>query len=63
MKVIAQSNIIMHHPACIIYVTRSHKKGIESLGLIRAAGKEVKDNYYVIHLTPHTTTGHNFSIF
>ena len=39
------------------YVTRSHKKGVKSLGPIRAAGKEVKDNHYVLHLTPATPTG------
>ena len=34
------------------YVPRSHKKGIKSLGPIRATGKEVRDNHYVLHLTP-----------
>ena len=33
-------------------VTHSHKRGLRSLGLIRATGKEVKDNHYVLHLTP-----------
>ena len=32
--------------------THSHKSSLKSLGLIRVTGKEVKDDHYVLHLTP-----------
>ena len=35
-----------------IYATCSNEKGIKSLGPMRATGKKVKDNRYVLHLTP-----------
>ena len=36
----------------IIIIKKNKKKGIKSLGQIRATGKEVKGNHYVLHLTP-----------
>ena len=36
------------------FVTRSRKRGLKSLGPIRAAGKYVRDNHYVVsHTTAH----------
>ena len=35
-----------------LYVTRSHKMGLKSLGPMRARGEEVKDNHCVFHLIP-----------
>ena len=34
------------------YVTHSNNRGIQSLGPIRATANRVKDNRYVLHLTP-----------
>ena len=48
-----------------VYVTRYHKRWIQSLGSIRATGKEVKDNHCVLHLTPTlqlTVTSLSFEI-
>ena len=35
----------------IYYVTRSHKRGLKSLGPMRAAGKEARDNHYTRSFT------------
>ena len=48
------SFLLLKTPSTVIYVTRSDKRGLKSLGSKRAAGKkEVKDNHYnyVLHLT------------
>ena len=47
----------------IYYVTRSHTRGLKSLGPIRAAGKEARDDHYFIHLNFPTSTDQNISIF
>ena len=38
-----------NNSACFL-VTRSHKRGLKSLGSIRATGEEVGDNRFVFHL-------------
>ena len=47
----------------VIHVTPSHKKGLKSLGLIRATAKESEGQSLRPPLDSHTTTGHNFSLF
>ena len=34
------------------YPPLPQKRGLKSLGLIRATGQEIQDNHYVLHLTP-----------